>query len=76
MPAVMEFFRAMSPVDLRKYMKDTIPGFVPTFRSDKGHRNWKTKAMMLKELAAIGEKKLMRGLNQNKSSIRVTYSKK
>ena len=66
----MEFFRAMSPDDLRKYMKDTIPGFVPTFRSEKGHRNWKTKTMMLAELSAIGEKKLMHGLKNHKNNRR------
>jgi hypothetical protein len=49
----MEFFKAMSADDLRKYMKETIPGFVPTFRSDKGHRNWKTKAMLLAEIASM-----------------------
>ena len=49
----MEFFQVMSADDLRKYMKDTIPGFVPTFRSEKGHRNWKTKAMLLAEIASM-----------------------
>ena len=49
----MEFFKAMSADDLRKYMKETIPGFVPTFRSEKGHRNWKTKAMLLAEIASM-----------------------
>jgi hypothetical protein len=55
----MEFFQAMPTEDLRQYMKNTIPGFVPTFRSEKGHRNWKTKTMLLAELASMGEHTLM-----------------
>lgn len=66
----MEFFRAMPADDLRKYMKDTVPGFVSTTASEKGHRIKKSKAAMLAELKSLGEAGLMKGYrNDNTTSL-------
>jgi hypothetical protein len=44
-------FRAMKTEELRTYMVAMqIPGFIPTYKSAKGHQNWKSKTVLLEEL--------------------------